>query len=96
MPFLGYEQIEATAVVQTSSVLTVPQGTTHAELQASGQNVRYIMDGAQNPSVGVGMLLLTTDGPKNFEIGDIHNIRFVRGAGTNGYLNIHYYGGRSV
>lgn len=99
MPFLSYQQVEADNTVKSASDLTVPNNATHAELQASGQNINYTMDDSTDPVAGAGnagMVLLTTEAPKLFLISDVNRIRFIRGSGSNGQLNVHYYSGRNV
>jgi len=94
--FLSFQQVAATSSVKTQSALTIPGGATHAELQACTQNVRYTMDNTTDPTQTSGMVLITTESPKLFLIEDVKRIRFVRGAGSDGNLNIHYVGGRNV
>jgi hypothetical protein len=94
--YVGYEQVTATAATKTVNDLTVPSNATHAELQADTQNVRYTMDNSSGPSQTVGMVLVTTHAPKLFLIEDIRRIRFQRGAGSDGVLNVHYISGRNV
>ncbi len=95
--YLNFEQIATTATVKTVDDLTIPARATHAELQASGQNASYMCDvGSPNPTQTRGMFLLTTSDPKLFLIEDIRRLRFVRAAGSDGMLNVHYLGGRDV
>jgi len=96
MAYLSFEQVTATSSVKDSSDLTIPVKATHAELQASGNNVAYTMDGSTDPTVSSGMTLVTTNAPKLFLIEDIRNIRFIRFGGSDGNLNIHYLAGRDV
>jgi len=98
MAYLKYEQIVVNADVKTVDDLTFPDsdtsGTAGAELQADTRPVRYTMDGAGVPAQGVGMVLAVADPPKYFTNDDLRTIKFTRGAGTNGNLNVHYVGGR--
>lgn len=94
--YLGFEQVAATNAVKTVSDLTIPASVTMAELQASGQDVRYTMDNTTNPTQTSGMVLLTTSEPKLFLVQDIRRIQFIRGAGIDGNLNIHYAAGRDI
>ena len=94
--YLSFEQIEADDTVKDVSDLTVPANATGAELQADTQDVRYTMDDNTDPSESSGMILGTTHDPKEFLIMDVRRIRFIRGAGSNGKLNIHYFAGRDV
>lgn len=98
--YLGYQQIAATAIVKTyaSAGFTLPANVspTHVELQADTQDIRYTMDNATNPTQTSGMVLAVGDPPKLFVIDDLLRIRFVRGAGADGVLNVHYVGGRAV
>lgn len=93
MAVTGYERVVATETVKTQGDLHVPPETALAEIQADTQNVRYTMDGDTDPNQTRGMTLLTTAEPKTVLIEDLKNIRFVRGAATDGVLNIHYIGG---
>lgn len=96
MPYLGHEQIIATDAVKTIAALTIPSNTTWAELQATTNGVRYTMDGATDPAVGVGMRLLATESPKFFRLDQLKNIRFIRDGGSNADLDIHYGAGRNI
>ena len=96
MAYLSYEQVAVSNTVLTSSSLTIPANATRAELQADTSNIRYTMDGATDPTVASGMLLLTTSDPMDFPIGDILNLRFIRNGGSDGNLNVHYSSGRNV
>jgi len=96
--YIGFERIVATAAVKTVAALTIPAGAHGAELQSDTNHVRYTMtNGNPNPTAIDGMLLLTTDGPKQFLIEDIRRIAFTRdGVVNNGSLNIHYFAGRNL
>jgi hypothetical protein len=94
--FISFEQVSATATVKTAADLTIPANATSVELQASSQNVSYTMDNTTTPTQTAGMMLLTTAEPKMFGIDDLRRIKFVRGAGSDGNLNIHYAAGRDV
>lgn len=95
MSYLSFEQVAATNAVKTVSDLTIPGKSTSVELQSSGQNVSYTMDGTE-PTQTVGMFLLITEPPKTFLIEDIQNIKFTRAAGSDGSLNLHYFAGRDI
>ena len=91
--FVHFEQVAATAVVKSVHDLNIHNEATHVEVQADTQNVYYTMDGLTPPTAGAtgsGMLLRTTDPPKSFLIQDLMNIKFCRGAGSDGKLNLHY------
>ena len=98
--YLGYAQVAATATVKTDSDFPEPPANaTHVELQATEQNVLYTMDNATSPTAGAtgtGMTLLTTQPPKTFLMEDFRRIRFIRGAGSDGKLNAHYFAGRDT
>ena len=96
MSYLYVEQVAATASVKDVDDLNIPNNATWAELQADTQDVRYTMDGATNPTQTSGMVLLTTEDPSFFLIEDVKQIKFVRGAGSNGNLNLSYGAGRDV
>lgn len=94
--FLSYQQVAATAAVKTVADLTVPAKATHVELQATTQPICFTMDNVTNPTQTSGMVLLTTEGPRLFLIEDLRRIRFCRGAGSDGNLNLHYLAGRDI
>lgn len=96
MSYLYTEQVAATASVKDVDDLNIPGNATWAELQADSQDVRYTMDGVTNPTVSSGMVLLTTEDPSFFLIDDVKRIRFIRGGGSNGNLNLSYGAGRDV
>lgn len=86
MPFLDFEQVAATATRKTVAQLNVPGDATHAELQATGGNVRYWMAG--DPVAG-GMVLTANADPKNFPIENVKNITFTSD-GVDCLLLLHY------
>ncbi len=94
--FLSFQRIAVNDVVKTAAALTVPAAARGAMLQADTNSVRYTMDDDTDPTVGSGMLLLTTSAPEHFLIEDVKRIRFVQGPGGAGGLNVHYYGPGSV
>lgn len=94
--YLSYEQVAATSTVKTQSDLTIPENASHAELQADTSDIRYTMDNSTDPTQATGMVLQPEDQPKQFVIDDIRRIKFVRGSGSDGKLNIHYFAGRDV
>ena len=92
MPCLGYEQIHCLdPTVQDASDLTIPSGTYHAELQATiDGDINYTLDGSTVPGASSGMVFPANGIPKQVNITDLKNIKFVKsGAGT--HLNIHYF-----
>ncbi|KKM08381.1 hypothetical protein LCGC14_1724340 [marine sediment metagenome] len=94
--YLSYEQVAATNVVKTVVALTVPGNATMVELQADTQDVRFTMDDTTDPTQTSGMIMLVSL-PKNmYLIEDLQRIRFVRGAGTDANLNLHYSAGRDI
>ena len=93
MAFLGFENMTVTDAVKQVQAFTVPAGVlTSVALQAQTQNVRYTMDGSTNPTVSVGMLLLTGQPPESFTVEDFQKIRFIRDGGANADLVVHYNG----
>ena len=96
MAFLLYEQESATATAKTVSDLSIPARATDAQLQADTQDIRYTMDDATTPTLTSGNVLKAGLAPETFLVEDVKNIRFVRGAGSNGVLNVHWFGGRDV
>lgn len=93
MSYLSYERVAATDDVKDADDLTIPNTATHAELQADTQDVRYTMDDSSDPDQSSGMILIVGLEAKAFLIDDVRNIRFHRGAGSNGNLNLHYFTG---
>ena len=89
IPF--FQQIITTSTVKDVNDLFIPPLATGAEIQASDQNASYTMDGTV-PTQTDGMMMLTTHSPKTFTITDVQKIQFVRASGSNGNLNIHYFG----
>jgi hypothetical protein len=96
MAFVGYEQVTTTVAVKTAAALTIPANAHGAELQVDTQPMCYTMDGATDPATGAGMVMAVADPPKYFNIDDIRNLRFIRNAGGDGNLNLHYSAGRDV
>lgn len=94
--YLGFERVEADNTIKDSSSLTVPANATQAEIQADTNPVRYTMDNLTNPTQTNGMIFVANADPKEFLVDDINRIRYTRGAAVNGFLNIHYFGGRDV
>ena len=82
MAYLLYEQITVDPnTVMTIADLNPPTQATSAELQADNANINYTMDGSTDPEASSGMVLLTTEPPREFLIEDIQNIRFIILAG---------------
>lgn len=97
MAYIGYQQVSCpTALVQTSSALTIPARATSAEIQAQDDgDINYTMDGATQPGSSRGMILKAGAAPKEVLISDLRNIRFVKDDAAT-YLNVHYISGRDV
>lgn len=91
--FIGFEQIAVSSTVLDVDDLTIPSGAVAAELQASGNHVRYTMDNSTAPSVSSGMMFLTGSDPKIFGIEAVKRMKFIRDGGTDAKLNIHYMNG---
>lgn len=96
MAYLFEESIAATASEKNLADLNVPANATGADLQADTQDVRYTMDGTTVPTQTTGMVFVVGNEPEPFLIEDVKNIKFVRGAGSDGQLNLHYWAGRDV
>lgn len=97
--YVGYEQESISTTVKDVDDLTIPSGATHAELQATENDINYTMDNSTSPTAGttgVGMRLTTAMGPKLFLIEDVKRIKFIRGAAADAKLNVHYLGGRDL
>ena len=94
--FLGYQQVTVGDTVLTVASFTIPVGANHVMLQAEAQNVRYTMDNTSAPDTGVGMVLIVGLAPELFSIEDFRRIKLHRGAGSDGKINVHYSGGRSI
>lgn len=95
--YLGHATVASSATEKNyNNFPPAPTGTTHAELQADTQAVRCTFDGETHPSTTVGVILLTTEPPRLFQIDDILRIRFVQGSGGAGNLNVHWIGPRRI
>lgn len=96
--YVGFEQITVSDTALTHKDLTVPKSATHAEIQADTQDVRYTMlgDSGVTPTQAIGMLFVAKADPKSFLIEDVKRMTFIRGAGSDAKLNIHYFGGRII
>jgi len=94
--FLSFEQIAVSSAVLTVSALTVPAKATGVELQADTAGIRYTLDGATNPTVSAGMVLLVTEAPRYFTVEDLKRIKFIRSGGSDAKLNVHYLAGRDI
>ena len=95
---LGYQQVATTDTVQTASAFTIPTGTNHVMVQADQENARFTLDGDVPTAGATGNGELLTEGlaPIQIAVENFNNIKFVRAAGSNGVLNVHYYGGRAI
>ncbi len=96
MAYIDHDSVTATDTAKTIVNLTVPPNATGAELQAGAEPIRYTMDGNATAAPTVGMVLEPTMPPKEFLLEDIRNISFIREGGTNGELQIHWFGGRDI
>ena len=90
MAVLSYQQISVTTGVQNSSVLTIPQTTQYALLQAETISIRYTMDGKTAPNCSGGMILLANTNPQVFRLPYIQNIQFIS-SGANTVMDIQYF-----
>jgi len=91
--------VVADATVKTVSGLNPPPEATHAEVQATENDVFYTMDGATDPTPGAtgsGMVFRTAHEPKSFLVDDMKRIRFTRAAGADGKISVHWFGGRDI
>ena len=89
--FVGYQRVAVgAAVTNLAGVAVVPAGTVRVQVQADLLNVRYTMDNATNPAVGVGMLLIVGQPPEWFEVQDFLRMRAISVGALSG-LNVHYY-----
>lgn len=81
----------AQAVLSTSSVATleVPDGTRFADLQATGNNIRYTLDG-QNPTTSFGMLMLNGAPPIRLA-SNLLNFKAIAASGSP-RLNVQFHG----
>lgn len=93
MAYLSYEHAAAPIAVHNAGHLTIPPATLRVQLQATGNNIRYTMDGVAVPTIAVGMLLVANAVPEWFEREDLANIRFI-GVAAGAFLELHYYGSR--
>lgn len=94
--YIGFDSVASGATVKTvADLATVPPKATGVEIQAVSNHIAYTMDNATDPTATAGMLLLTTEGPKAFDIVDLKRIRFIQVTGA-GKLQLHYFGGRDI
>ena len=101
MPFLGYERVTVSSTPLKRSDLTIPAQTTRVVVQADTQDVRYTMipedtEPSSAPAQSNGMIFVAGIAPEEFSINDFVHISFVRGAGSDGFLNLHYYTSRDI
>ena len=96
--FLGQEQVAVSNVLLTVASLTIPGPTTHVQIQAGTNDVRYTMDNATNPTQTLGMIFSSTAPEPVYEFlaEDLQRIRFIRGAVADGTLDFHYSAGRNI
>ena len=92
----AFQRVAISNAVKTVADLTVPAKATHVEIQADTAPVRYTMDDTTAPTTASGMIFLTTEPPKAFEIVDLKRIKFIRSGASDGALNFHYFAGRDV
>ncbi len=85
-----YQQVSATSSVKTAAAFTIPADCYFVEITADTQEVRYTMDNATSPTQTSGMRFLVGGRSKTFSIEDFIRIKFVRGAGSDGVLNVHF------
>ncbi len=95
MAYVGFEQVAA-GLIKTVAELTIPANANGAEIQVDTQDVRYTMDGTTEPTASSGMLFLTTEPPKYFDITELRSIKFIQVAAGVGNLNIHYHSAADV
>jgi hypothetical protein len=86
----GYQQVAATATVKTVAAFNLPWWASHAELQATDQDIRYTLDGLTDPTQTSGFVLEARAKPEAFNMDDFIRIKFVRGAASNAQLNVHF------
>ena len=60
-------------------------------MQATGNDIRYTMDGVTDPTMNIGMVLQNGLAPEWFEREDLDNIRLVPGGAGTATLEVHYY-----
>jgi hypothetical protein len=104
--YIGFEQKTVSNVVLTASDFTIPSNATFVVVQATGEDVRYTMDGSTDPTATLGMIWhaehagppagTAADAPEFYSIDDFQNVRMIRGGGSDGVLNLHYGAGRDV
>ena len=93
--FSYFQRVAASTAVKTAADLSIPPGTTHAELQAESSaitdGVCYTMDGT-NPTTASGMILPSNVAPKLVLAEDLLRIRFIRRGANDTALLVHYVG----
>jgi len=95
--FIGHQSIPAPAgIEQTVAILAIPQGAQRAWIQASGNNIRFTLDGSATSPLH-GFTLLITQHPIWIERDDLANIRFISAnAGAGAQLDIGYFTTRNI
>jgi hypothetical protein len=82
---LGYQQITS---LSSAAALTVPAGSTCAEIVVEGASIRWREDGT-NPTASVGMPM--TVGSSRLHTTSLAAFRAIEQS-SGAVLNIHYYG----
>ena len=92
MSCLGYESVAVAGTAKDASDLTIPAGTTIAEIQAQDVGkIHYTLDGDTTPTTTVGMSLPAGGFIQEVRIEDLLNIQFIDES-TDTRLNIQYFG----
>jgi hypothetical protein len=94
--FLHFQSILVNGNVKDADDLEIPDRCTGAQIMAIDNDIRYTMDGSTTPSDSVGMVLMKGDAPKEFDLDDLRNMKFIRGTSSNAYLGIHFRGVRDT
>ena len=95
--YLAFTQTTISDTIVLGSTLAASYlESTFVEFQAGGQNVRYTMDAATDPTQSKGMLLIAGCELKLFQMEDFTRARFIRGAGSDATLNAHFIAGRDT
>lgn len=92
MNCLGYEQIDLnTPAVKSVSDLTIPDGTTVAQIQAQDEgDINYVLDGS-TPGGSRGMILQAGGSYVEVTRAWLQGFKFCQSAGDT-KLNIQYFG----
>lgn len=95
MPFISFQSETISSVVKTADEFSIPPEATFAIVRASGDVIRYTLDGT-TPTATTGMRLLTTKHKqKQLLVDDFRQIKVIRETG-DAVLNVQFYTGCEI